>query len=262
MPDKDHEINRIAWNEMVEVHFKHPGYRVKEFLDGQQMLHSIEIEEVGDVEGKSLLHLFCQFGLDTLSWARQGATVTGVDISDKSIEYANLLAEKVGIRATFIRSDVVDLIGKIDAAFDIVFQSYGTLCWISDLESWARVVAHYLKPGGLFYIVDLHPILSVVLEDEVSYFKRGPYRYKDSPDYCDKEYRIKNELVEWEHKLSDIINVLIEAGLTVEKVNEFDKTVDPGNEGWIKREGYYYPPDGPSRYPLMFSIRVRKPAQP
>ncbi len=260
MPDRDHEINRIAWNEMVEVHFKHPGYKVKEFLDGQRTLHSIEIEEIGDARGKSLLHLFCQFGLDTLSWARLGAVVTGVDISDKSIEYANLLAAKAGIPAAFVRSDVLDLSGKIDSAFDIVFQSYGTHCWISDLKTWAGVVAHYLKPGGLFYIVDFHPILSVVLEEDVSYFKKGPYRYKDSPDYCDKDYRIRSELVEWEHKLSDIINALIEAGLAIERVEEYDKTVDPGHEGWVKREGYYYPPDGPTRYPLMFSIKARKPA--
>jgi SAM-dependent methyltransferase len=254
----DHEINRVAWNEMAEVHYGHPGCRVKEFLEGRSTLHSIEVEELGEVKGKSLLHLMCQFGLDTLSWARRGAIVTGVDISDRSIEYARILSEKAGLKASFIRADVLDLKDELDDRFDIVFQSYGTHCWISDLKIWGEVVVHFLKPGGVFYIVDFHPILSVVLEEEVSYFKKGPYRYKDHPDYCDKEYRIQNQLVEWQHMLSDIINIVIEAGLTMERVKEFDKTVNPGYENWVYEDGYFRPPDGSSRYPLMFSLKARK----
>ena len=258
MPHKDHEKNRIAWNEMVEVHYHHVGYRVKEFLEGASTLKSIELEELGDVSGKSLLHLFCQFGLDTLSWEREGADVTGVDISDASIKYAGLLIEKTGLKGKFIRCDVLDLIGKIDRKFDIVFQSYGTHCWIEDIEKWAKVVAHYLKPNGIFYIADFHPVATVLLDDDTAYFKKGPYRYTDSPDYCDTSYTIKNELVEWQHKFSDMVNVLIRAGLTIESLNEFDKSVDPGHEGWIKKGTYYYPPEGFSRYPLMFSIKARK----
>lgn len=258
MPHDDHEKNRIAWNEMATVHFRHPGYRVKEFLAGESTLHPIELNELGDVEGKSLLHLFCQFGLDTLSWARMGATVTGVDISDQSIEYANQLVKQSGIAGRFLRSDVMDLIGKIDDKFDIVFQSYGTHCWIEDLNQWARVAAHYLKPQGVFYIVDFHPI-TMLFEDEVtSYFEKGPYRYRNEADYCDKKYFVKNERVEWQHKMSDIIGVLIRSGLTIESFKEYDMNVDPLKDDWVKKGGYYYPPEGPSRYPLMFSIRARK----
>lgn len=259
MPHDDHEMNRIAWNEMVEVHFRHPGYLVKEFLDGQLTLHSIEKQELGDVTGKRLLHMFCQFGLDTLSWARLGATVTGVDISDKSIEYARLLAERSKIEAEFIRSDVLDLVGQLDDRFDIVYQSYGTLCWMSDLDRWAAVVAHFLKPGGVFYIAEFHPILNVLIDKDAAYFKKGPYRYKDSPDYCDADYIIRNELVEWQHTMADIMNAVIGAGLTVTTVNEFDKSVDPGYKDWILRDGYYYPQNELSRYPLMFSLKATKP---
>jgi len=258
MPHEDHEKNRAAWNEMAEVHFRHPGYRVKEFLQGASTLHPIEIAELGDVSGKTLLHLFCQFGLDTLSWARLGARVTGVDISDHSIELANRLVTDSGIEGRFLRSDVMDLIGKIDDRFDIVFQSYGTHCWVEDINRWAQVVAHYLKPQGTFYIIDFHPIASLWLEEDISYFEKGPYRYTGDTDYCDKDYIIKNEKVEWEHKLSDIINALIDAGLTIEKIGEYAMSADPGHDGWLKKDGYYYPPDGPSRYPLMFSIRARK----
>lgn len=254
----DHERNRIAWNEMAEVHYRHPKYKVKEFLDGVCTLRAIELDELGDVNGKSLLHLFCQFGLDTLSWARRGAAVTGVDISDRSIELADQIKTQAGIAADFIRSDVLDLVGKIDHQFDIVFQSYGTHDWISDLDKWAAVVAHHLKPGGVFYMVDFHPVAALWVDEAVSYFNRGPYRYVDNPDYCDRDYRVKSELVEWQHTLSDIVNALIRAALTINMLNEFDKSAYPHSEDWYEEDGFYYPPGGPPRHPLMFSLRATR----
>ncbi|MEW6411420.1 MAG: class I SAM-dependent methyltransferase [Candidatus Zixiibacteriota bacterium] len=258
MPHEDHEKNRTAWNEMAEVHYKHPDYRVREFLDGAITLHPIELRELGDVTGKTLLHLFCQFGLDTLSWARMGAAVTGVDISDTSIEYANILAKKANLAAKFVRSDVLDLEGKLDETFDIVFQSYGTHCWIHDVERWAEVVAGHLKPGGVFYIVDFHPVGAVWLDDDTAYFKKGPYRVAGQPDYCDREYIIKNELVEWQHKLADIVNAFIKAGLTIEFLNEYEGSIDAREKNWIEKDGYYYPPEGSSPYPLTFSLKAIK----
>ncbi|HWR83680.1 MAG TPA: class I SAM-dependent methyltransferase [Candidatus Deferrimicrobium sp.] len=258
MPHDDHETNRAAWNEMVEVRFKHRDYRVKEFLDGHSTLKSIELAEVGDVHGKSLLHLMCQFGLDTLSWARLGALVTGVDISDKSIERAEELKRTTGLPAMFVRSDVLDLIGRIDRTFDIVFQSYGTLCWISDLTRWARVVAHFVKPGGIFYIIDTHPIAYIHEVPDGSYFDSAPTRSTNERDYCDRSYVINKELVEWQHPLSQVINALIQAGLQIESVNEFNKGYYPVQEDWYEQDGYWYPPGGPPRYPLMFSLRARR----
>lgn len=254
----DHEKNRTAWNEMTGVHFKHPDYKVKEFLEGRSTLKSIELAEVGDVHGKKLLHLMCQFGLDTLSWARRGAIVTGVDISDKSIERANELKEKAGLPAEFVRSDVLDLSGKIDNKFDVVFQSYGTHCWISDINQWAQVIAYFLRPGGIFYIVDDHPILHIYEVENGSYFDTAAERSSGERDYCDQSYVLKNELVEWQHTLSSIINSLIKAGLTIELVNEYDKGYYPVHEDWYEKDGYWYPPGGPPPYPLMFSIRTRK----
>ncbi len=258
MPLEDHEKNRVAWNEMAGVHYRHPDYKVKEFLAGASTLHPIELRELGEVRGKSLLHLFCQFGLDTLSWARMGAQVTGVDISDTSIEYAINLAKKANLPAKFIRSDVLELEGKLDGQYDIVFQSYGTHCWISDLERWAEVVAGHLKPGGIFYIVDFHPVGIVSTDAEVSYFNRGPYRYTDQPDYCDKSYIIQSELVEWQHKLSDIVNAFVKAGFAIESLNEFEGCVDVRAVGWVEKDGYYYPPEGFSRYPMTFSLKAKK----
>jgi SAM-dependent methyltransferase len=259
MPHPDHEKNRAAWNDMVEVHVRHPRYKLQEFLEGWNSLHSIEQEEIGDVKGKTLLHLMCQFGMDTLSWARLGATVTGVDISDRSIEYANELKNKVGIPgARFIRSDVLDFIETIPEKFDVVFQSYGTHCWIADINRWAEVVAYYLKPGGLFYIIDDHPITVLWQTENMSYLDREPERNTGQPDYCDRSYIINKELVEWQHPLSSFINALIKAGLVIESLKEFDKGYYPVEEDWYQDGDFWYPPGGPPRYPLMFSLKARK----
>ncbi|HKK20229.1 MAG TPA: class I SAM-dependent methyltransferase [candidate division Zixibacteria bacterium] len=258
MANQDNEKNRVAWNEMAGVHFDHPDYRVKEFLEGRSTLKSIEIEELGDVSEKSLLHLFCQFGLDTLSWARRDAIVTGVDISDTSIELAENLTRQSGLRARWVRTDVLDLRDKLDEKFDIVFQSYGTHHWIEDLNKWAEIVSHFLKPGGRLYMVDLHPIMGPWLESDVSYFKKGPYLYSNEVDYCNKDYIVRSEHVEWQHKLADIVSALIDTGLTIEYLHEFDKCCYPRERDWYEKDGYYYPPEGPTRFPQLFSLSGRK----
>lgn len=186
MSNPDHEKNRKAWNDMVEVHWDYPDQERKEFLEGRCSLKPIELEAIGDVWGKSLLHLMCQFGMDTLSWARRGAAVTGVDISDRSIIRANELKKLAGLEGRFVRNDVLDLIGVLDDKFDIVFQSYGTHCWISDMDKWAQVIAHYLKPGGTFFIVDDHPIICIWEEPNYSYLHKEPIRYSHEPDYLRK----------------------------------------------------------------------------
>jgi len=257
-PHDDHEKNRIAWDEMVEVHWDHPAQKRREFLAGWCSLKSIELAEVGEVRGRTLLHLMCQFGMDSLSWVRRGAVVTGVDISDRSIARAEELKKLAGLEATFVRSDVLDLIGVIDQQFDIVFQSHGAHCWISDMDKWAQVVAHYLKPGGLFFIVDDHPIICVYENPAYSYLHKEPIRYSDEPDYCDREHIIETERVEWQHPLSQIVNALIKAGLVIEKLDEYDKGYYPIEADWVEDNRYWYPPDGPPLYPLMFSLKARK----
>ena len=259
MPHPDHEKNRAVWNQVVELHYDHPDYRTKEFLEGASKLKRIELQALGDVTGKSMLHLMCQFGLDSLSWVRRGAIVTGADISDKSIEYANRLKAEAGLEAEFIRSDVLDLIGVTLKKFEIVFQSYGTHVWIADIKKWAQVVAHYLKPGGTFLIVDSHPIDVLYLDTPLNYFSTEPERLHTATDYCDRNFRIKGEQVEWQHSLSKILNALIEAGLTIERVEEYNHGYYPVEEDWYSEDGqYWYPPGGPTPYPLLMSIKARK----
>lgn len=260
MPHKDHEINRKSWNEMVDLHVDHEEYRTQEMIDGGNSLKRIEREAIGDVRGKSLLHLMCQFGLDTLSWARLGAAVTGVDISDRSIERANEIKRKARLDGVeFVRSDVLDLIGKIDQRFDIVFQSYGTHIWLSDIYKWAEVVAHYLKKGGIFFIVDEHPVNPLFLIPPYDYFKDEPDREENPTDYCETEHHINGTLIEWQHPLSKIINALIAAGLTIERVGEYNHGYYKAFPDWYRTEDHYwYPPGGPAKYPIMMSIKARK----
>lgn len=256
MANADHEQNRKLWDEIADVHFRHPDYKVREFLEGWNSLRTIERDLLGDVTEKSLLHLFCQFGLDTLSWARLGATVTGVDISGRSIQLARDLARRAGIEAEFVEADVVDLVGVMDKRFDIVFQSYGTHHWIGDLERWAGVVGHYLKPGGTFLIVDFHPVAGAFLSNQ-PYFDRGPHRCND-PDYCDRAYVPQEESVEWQHPLGAIVNAVIGAGLTVDRLEEYDVFAYRRHEDWVAEGPYFRPPGDGVTYPLMFSLMAHQ----
>src|SRR5512147_3253183 len=135
--------NQQLWNEWTGLHEQSPFYNVVGFKAGASTLRPIERQELTDVAGKTLLHLQCHFGLDTLSWARAGALATGVDLSDESIALARALSSELGIPATFVCSDILELPQALAGQFDIVFTSYGVLNWLHDLKSWAAVVAHF-----------------------------------------------------------------------------------------------------------------------
>jgi len=261
MSHPDHEKNRAAWNRMVDLHVNHPEYRTQEVIDGGSSLKRIELEALADARGKTLLHLMCQFGLDTLSWARQGAAVTGVDISDRSIAVANEIKQRAGLEAEFVRSDVLDLIGVIDHKFDFVFQSYGTHIWLADIRRWAKVVAHYLKPGGVFFMIDEHPAnVLFLLDPPLDYFATEPERTVNPKDYCETDTAIDGEHVEYQHKVSDIVNALIEAGLTIERLDEYNFGYYKVNADWgVRSDHYAEPPGGPAKFPIMLAVKARKP---
>jgi 2-polyprenyl-3-methyl-5-hydroxy-6-metoxy-1,4-benzoquinol methylase len=150
--------NRALWDEWTPIHVRSEFYDVEGWKAGTRVdLYPMLVDEVGDVSGKDLLHLQCHFGLDTLAWARRGARVTGIDISERGIEQARLLAAETGQEATFVVSDVVELPDNLEGEFDVVFTSLGALNWLPDLPRWAEVVAHFVRPGGFFYIAEAHP---------------------------------------------------------------------------------------------------------
>lgn len=278
--DERIRTNYLLWNDVVDVHARSEFYDLAGFKRGETSLSSIELEEIGDVQGKTLLHLQCHFGLDTLSWARLGAKVTGLDFSDRAIELARSLSRALSIPAEFVHASVYEAASAVKGEFDVVFSSYGAITWLPELRAWAQAIAAKLEPNGFFYICDMHPFLSIFDNEESatelklkhSYFRRQ--MIVDPPgggDYADVTYRGKHAGHEWIHTVSEIIDSLVEAGLQIEFFHEFPVCVwqclpfaertdkfDPSFEaGRLKAERMWRVKGDP--IPLLFSVKARKP---
>src|SRR5687768_9964062 len=225
------DLNRAHWDEATDIHTRGNVYGVEEFWRGLCKLHRVEVEELGDVSGKSLLHLQCHFGLDTLSWARAGATVTGVDFSAAAIAAARALAAETGLPARFIESDLYRLPEQLDETFDVVFTSYGVLGWMPDLRRWAEVAAGFVRPGGRLYLAEFHPIAFVFddapgateLRIRYPYFPTGePIRCESDVTYASDGAPVTNRVTwSWPYTLADVVTCLIEAGLRLDFLHEF-----------------------------------------
>jgi SAM-dependent methyltransferase len=274
--DPRREANRRLWNAWTGINLRSEFYDVEAFVAGQgRDLDPIARAGPGDVRGKSLLHLQCHFGMDTIRWAKQGATVTGVDFSEDAIAAARTLAARMAVPATFVHSDVYDLPQRLDGRFDVVFTSHGVLCWLPDLEDWARVVSRYLAPGGVFYIVDAHPML-LCFDDRLAepalrllypYF-HGPEPIREEHPGCYSAPDAPITSVEhvWLHTVSDIIGSLIRAGLRVESFEEypflswrFFPWMEQAADGWWRLPDDGRLPTGAGSLPLMFSLGATQP---
>lgn len=224
-------FNKISWNKRTEVHFDSEFYDVKGFLEGKTSLQEIELALLGDIKGKTILHLQCHFGQDTLSLARMGAKVTGVDLSDIAIKRAEELAKLAGLEANFICSDIYDLPAKLDQQYDIVFTSYGTIGWLPDMNRWADVIRKHLKPGGKLIFVEFHPVVWMFDDDfkEVSYnyFNDGPIIETQTGTYTDRNADIQTKDVMWNHGIAEVINALIHNGLSLDDLQEYDYSPYP-----------------------------------
>jgi len=220
------EVNRRSWNNRTGVHLESAFYDLDGFLHGKTSLNDIELKLLGDVSGKTILHLQCHFGQDTISLSRLGAKVTGVDLSDKAIESAKKIAKDTNSDATFICCDIYDLPNHLEEQFDIVFTSYGTIGWLPDLGKWAKIVAAFLKPGGQFVFVEFHPVVWMfdVNFEKIgyNYFNDGAIVETESGTYADKTADLTQEYVTWNHSLSEVMNSLIQNGLEIKALDEFD----------------------------------------
>lgn len=255
--------NKKWWNNVTPIHLKSELYDLPSFQKGKTTLQSIELEELPNVKGKTLLHLLCHFGMDTLSWARQGAIVTGVDLSDDSIKLAKKLSRENNIPATFICSDVFDLPNKLDEQFDIIFASYGVLCWLSSIDKWAKIINRFLKKGGTFYIVEVHPFTSILSYDFklfYKYFKKGPYLDDSEGTYTDWNAKVQGETYEWSYTMADVINSLIKQGLKIEFVHEFPFTMYDQFPGFMEKDakGHFVLKNKKIQIPLLFSLKATK----
>lgn len=220
------EINRQSWNNRTDTHLKSEFYDLNGFIKGKTSLNSIELDLLGDLSGKTILHLQCHFGQDTISLSRLGAEVTGVDLSDKAIESAKQIARETNSNATFICCDIYELPNYLDQLFDIVYTSYGTIGWLPDLDKWAKIVSKFLKPNGQFVFVEFHPVVWMFDDNfekiHYRYFNSGAIVESESGTYADKSAAITQEYVMWNHGLSEVITNLIKNGLEINSLNEYD----------------------------------------
>ena len=239
MSDAYIQANRDLWDGRTKLHAESSAEhhdRLVRLRTGQTTLDEIELKELGDVCGESLLHLRCHLGLDTLSWARLGAIVTGVDFSEEAIAWAHSLSKELNVCADFICSDIFELPAVLDGQFDIALASGGVLPWLPDLERWAQIIARYLKPGGTFTIRDGHPIRHVLLPPRIDatgepiehgYFhSTEPTRVEGRGSYAVPEADTVQTAYYWAHSLGEIVTALCGAGLRLEFLHEFPKVVE------------------------------------
>ena len=206
------------------------------------------------------------FGLDTLSWARRGAKVTGVEFSGEAIKLAHNLSKETGIKADFVESDIYTLPQVLKCKFDIVFTSYGVLCWLPDLTKWAQVIYHFLKPGGFFYIIEGHPFMNVFDNSATANELKVAWSYFNNPewldnapgnDYADNSFTGSQGTCEWAHTLADIINPLIQSGLKIDFLHEFPTGFFKASSLMKQEKDEPWHLEG-DRLPLTFSIKASK----
>ena len=255
------ENHKQLYNEKLKAHARSPFYRLEAFKNGENVLSPIERSELQDVAGKTLLHLQCHAGLDTLSWAREGAIVTGADFAPEVINRARKVADELDIPATFLCMDLYKLPQYLEDKFDIVFTSFGVLDWLYDLKKWAAVVHHFLKPGGTFYLAEFHPV--VWLFDDA--FSNLTYSYFHSSDSNPAEP--KTESKTWQlnignhnHPLSDVINALVGTGLKLEFLHEFPYSPYPCFSQSVPSNcGNWHIKGLENKIPLVYSLKFQKP---
>jgi SAM-dependent methyltransferase len=282
MDRKDHrEQNRVSWNAVVGAHDSHRGDLSRFFSEGGSTLFQEEVDLLGDLEGRSLLHLQCNSGGDSISLARLGATVTGVDLSDEAVSSARALAEKTGTRATFERADVYDWLEEASREgrrFDVVFASYGVTCWLPDLRSWAWGIADILNPGGRFVLIDFHPAADIFDRDwnHISDYPCGgePFLVEEGVgDYVAasdggltpagfvegvRDFQNPEDCYLFRWGLGEVVTALAEAGLRITALEEH-----PYANGERKFAGMLelpgrrmVTPEHIPTVPLMYSIRA------
>ena len=226
-PESNYQnINRQSWNDRVDSHLKSEFYDVEGFLKGQTSLKEIELPLLEDVKGKSILHLQCHFGQDTLLLERMGAKCTESDLSDKAIVLARELNDQLELDARFVACDVYDTPQHVEEKFDIVYTSYGTIGWLPDINRWAEVIAHFLKQGGKLVFVEFHPVVWMFDDDftevKYPYHNAEPIVEEESGTYADRDADIQIRSISWNHGLGEVVSALLKAGLQIESFNEYD----------------------------------------
>ena len=266
IPENYIEINRALWDEKTKYHANSAFYNMDNggFVNNVSSLNNIELDLLGDVKGKTILHLQCHFGQDTLSLAKLGAKATGVDFSGAAIQKANELNGELGLDAEFICTDIYDLPSVLDEQFDIVFTSYGTIGWLPDIQRWAQIVSRYVKPGGKFVFVEFHPVVwmfdSNFSSVQYSYFNKEAIVETLTGTYADRRADIQQQEIGWNHDLSEVMQNLINAGLQIGSFNEYDYSPCNCFANMVEtKPGRYQIAGMEGKIPMVYSLVARKP---
>ena len=252
------EKNKIAWNKRTPIHIASEFYNNKGFKRKKNSLKAIEINSLGNVKGKKILHLQCHFGQDSISLARMGAEVTGVDFSNIAINEAKKISKETNTKVCFIESDVLSL--NMDKKFDVVFSSYGVLGWLPDLKKWAEVIANHLKKGGVFLLTEFHPFLALLDNSQYDYFyKEDPDEEKRYGSYTENGNTVLIEDCWWNHSLAELFFALESSGMKLLRFEEFDYSPFL-LEGMTKREKnkYVLKKRANQKIPYVFSLKAIK----
>lgn len=256
-------LNRAWWDERVAAHLTGQFYDIDGFLAGRSTLRPFEAAEMGVVDGSTLVHLQCHFGLDTLSWARLGAVATGIDFSPSAVAAARELAGRARIAAEFAEANVYDAVQALDRrTFDIVYTSVGAIIWLPDIARWAGTVAALLAPGGRFYMAEFHPFSVVLGEEDLtvtdSYFDQAPILSEEPGSYAAPGAKtVHDQSVTWNHSLGSVITALAQAGLRIEFLHEHPYTLR-ARWPFLERRAdrtYHMPADRPE-VPLLYSVKA------
>lgn len=255
-------VNRAFWDEVAPHHAGSDFYAVERFVSNPNSLGDIETAELGAVAGKSICHLQCHLGLDTLSLANLGATVTGLDFSAESLRIARDLADRTGIAATFVQSDVLAAAETLNTSYDVVFTTRGVLMWVADLDLWARNCVRLLKPGGTFYLLDIHP-LGMVVHQTVSGLRLAASYFGDTQpniSEADASYAVSDvglthqETHEWVHPVGHVLTALADAGIRIDFLHEY-----PSDEYAPTTLSATDAAPGVPQLPALYSIRGHLP---
>ncbi|HVA52961.1 MAG TPA: class I SAM-dependent methyltransferase [Acidimicrobiales bacterium] len=263
------ESNRENWDERVAIHARSRFYDVDGWLRDAPGPDANELEALGDVAGKSLLHLQCHFGMDTLRWARAGALVTGLDFSPLAVDEAIALARRAGLAecSSFVCANVYDAPRALAGErFDVVYVNLGALCWLPDVDAWGEVVSRLLNPGGQLYLHDVHPFSSCFDDDGdrlvYGYFEEidRPYVDDGAFTYTDGEGLRSTRTYEWNHSLGEVVSALRARGLVLDSLTEHDWTVFQ-QYPWLVESttGHFVVPEGRPRVPLTFTVLAHAP---
>lgn len=256
--------NRNAWNAKTDIHIQSAFYNVDAFLKGKNSLNQIEMDLLGDVNNKKILHLQCHFGQDSISLSRMGASVTGVDLSNISIERAKEFADKTNSDVHFICCNIYDLPNQLHEKFDIVFTSYGTIGWLPDLKKWGEIISSFLKPGGEFIFAEFHPVVWMFDDNfekiTYNYFNTGPIIETYSGTYAEKSANLSQEYVMWNHGLSEVFESLLISGLQINSFQEFDYSPYNCFKNTIEfSPGKFRINNFDNKIPMLYSLKAIKP---